>query len=257
MMKTYLLSAILILFLTVQLTAQDIITLKNNYTIDAKSIVVTPSEVRYQDYYSNNGEVLVLQKNKVVSISYENGSIVNLYDIKKTKTRVDIGYNLLTFHFLDFVINSFTFSYERIISEGKFGIQIPFSFGYSAKTTTIPLPPPLDSDYTNELVNQFYTGITFNIYPTGQGKFKYFLGPSVRFGFGLFHEDFNQYGQNNPPPIETGYIKFLVNNGIVVTFASSLSVTVIGSIGIQHMYKIDTNPTQTSGALSINLSYRF
>lgn len=254
-MKTYFISAILVLVLSVEILSQDIITLKNNYTIDAKSIVVTPSEVKYQDYYSTSDEVLILQKKTVSSISYENGSIVNLYNIKKTQ--VDIGNNLLTFHFLDFVINSFTFSFERIISEGKFGIQIPFSFGYSENTTAIPLPPPFDSDYTNELVNKFYTGITFNIYPTGQGKFKYFLGPSVRFGSGLFHEDFNQYGHNNPPPIETGYIKFLINNGVVVTFARSLSVTLVGSIGIQHMYKINTNPTQTTGALSLNLSYRF
>jgi hypothetical protein len=245
------------LIFTVQLTAQDIITLKNNYTIDAKNIVVTPKEVKYQDYYDNSGEMLILQKNKVASISYINGSTISLYEIKKTKTQVDIGRNLITFHFLDFAINNFTFSYERIISEGKYSIQIPFSFGYSDETTSIPLPPPFYSDYTNDLVNKFYTGITFNIYPTRQGKFKYFLGPSVQFGSGVFHENTNQYGQYNPPPIKTGYFKFLINNGIVATFAKSFSISLVGSIGIQHMYKINTNSTQTTGALSLNLSYRF
>ena len=83
------------------------------------------------------------------------------------------------------------------------------------------------------------------------------MGPSIRFGNGHFHEDFNSYGHHNPPPIKTGYLKFLINNGIVATFASTFSVSVIGSIGIQHMYKIATSPTQTTGALSLNLSLRF
>jgi len=166
-------------------------------------------------------------------------------------------WSIWCFHFLDFVINNFTVSYERILSDGKYGIQIPFSFGYSENTTAIPLPPPFDSDYTNYLVNKFYSGIKFNIYPTGQGKIKYFLGPEIQFGNGIFHQDNSNYWQNNPYTTTTGYMKFLVNNGVVFTFAKTLSVSVIGSIGIQHMFKINTNATQTTGALSINLSYRF
>ncbi len=255
-MKILLSFLVLFICITAKLTAQDVITLKNNYTIDAKDIVVTPKEVRYQDYYHNSAEILVLQKSKVSSILYENGSTVNLYNIQKT-TPVDIGNNLLTFHFLDFVINNFTISYERIIANGKYGIQIPFSFGYSDKTTTIPLPLPTASGYTNYLVNRFYTGIKFNIYPTGQGKVKYFLGPEIRFGNGVMHQDYDSYGQHNPYTTNTGYVKFFINNGIIFTFVGSLSISAVGSIGIQHMYKIDTNPTQTTGALSINLSYRF
>ena len=243
--------------LSVQIEAQDIITLKNNYTIDAKNIVVSNKEVKYQNFFDNSGEVMVILKENIISILYENGSKLKMVEAKKTLNQTDYGNNLLTFHFLDFAINNLTISYERIIANGRYGIQIPFSFGYSEKTASIPLPPPFDSDYTVNPANQFYTGITFNIYPTGQGKFKYFLGPSLRFGNGYFHEEYNSYGQHNPPPIKTGYIKFLINNGIVATFASSLSVSVIGSIGIQHMYKSGLNPTRTTGALSLNLSFRF
>ena len=256
-MKIIVLLLLIASLLTLQLEAQDIITLKNSSTIDAKNIVITNTEVRYQNFNDNSEEMLVLQKVNVVSILYNNGSKVKIYKALKKSNNAIFGDNLITFHFLDFVINSFTFSYERIIGNGKYGIVIPFSFGYSDKTTTIPSPLLLDSDYTNNFVNQFYTGITFNIYPTGQGKVKYFLGPSIRFGNGHLHEDFNSYGQYNPPPIKTGYLKFLINNGIVATFASTFSVSVIGSIGIQHMYKIATSPTQTTGALSLNLSLRF
>jgi len=256
-MKLLLSFFVLFICITTKLAAQDIITLKNNYTIDAKNIIVTPKEVKYQDFYNNSGEILILQKNIVASILYANGSTISLHDIEKAKTQAGIGKNLITFHFLDFVINNFTISYERILANGKYGIQIPFSFGYSDKTTTIPLPLPTSSVYTNYLVNRFYTGIKFNIYPTGQGKVKYFLGPEIRFGNGLLHQDTYNYDQQNPYTTSTGYIKFFINNGIIFTFASSLSISAVGSIGIQHMFNIDTNPTQTTGALAINLSYRF
>ena len=256
-MKTLTLLLVITSLLSAQLEAQDIITLKNNSTIEAKNIIVSNKEVKYQNYFDNSGEILLIQRENIVSILYENGSKLKMYEAKKTFNNSNSGNNLITFHFLDFAINSFTFSYERIIAKGRYGIQIPFSFGYSEKTANIPLPPPFDSDYNVNPANQFYTGVTFNIYPTGQGKVKYFLGPSLRFGNGLFHEEYNSYGQHNPPPIKTGYIKFLINNGIVATFASSLSVAVIGSIGIQHMYKPGLNPTSTTGALSLNLSFRF
>ena len=256
-MKALFVILVAIIVTSTQLFSQDIITLKNNFTIDAKNIIVTPDEVNYENFYDDTGKVLVLQKSKVVSILYQNGSKVKIYQPAVTVTQSTMGENLITFHFLDFVISNFTISYERIIANGKYGIQIPFSFGYSNKPTSIPVPLPWDSEYTNSLANQFYTGITFNIYPSGQGKIKYFLGPALRFGSGKYYENWDNYSQNTNYSINTGYVKFLVNNGIVFTFANSLSITAIGSIGIQHMYKVDTNPTQTTGALSVNMSYRF
>jgi hypothetical protein len=256
-MKPLLILLVSIFLISSSLLAQDIITLKNNYTIEAKNILVTPDELKYQNFYSENGEVLVLQKSKVVSILYQNGSKVKIYEPTIKVTQNSIGENLISFHFLDFVISNFTISYERIIANGKYGIQIPFSFGYSDKPTTIHVPLPWDSEYTNSLVNQFYSGITFNIYPSGQGKIKYFLGPTLRFGIGDYYENWNDYNYDSNYITNTGYIKFLVNNGIVFTFANSLSITAIGSIGIQHMYKVNTNHTQTTGALSLNMSYRF
>ncbi|MFK5857026.1 MAG: hypothetical protein QM503_12920 [Bacteroidota bacterium] len=246
-----------IIIISLQLFAQDVITLKNNYTIDAKNIVVTPDEVQYQNYYDENEEVHIISKNQVVTILYEDGSKVKISASKKVINQSDIGDNLITFHFLDFVISNFTISYERIIANGKYGIQIPFSFGYSDKPTTLPIPLPTDSEYTNDLVNQFYTGITFNIYPSGQGKVKYFLGPSLRFGSGKYYSNWSSYNSTPNYSINTGYVKFLINNGVIFTFANTLSISVVGSIGIQHMYEVNDNPTQTTGALSVNMSFRF
>lgn len=178
-------------------------------------------------------------------------------DAKKTSNPLDLGENLFAFHFLDFIVNSFTVSYERIIADGKYGIQIPVSFGYSDETTTIYFPVPFEPDYTNKLVNKFYTGVSFNVYPTGQGTIKYFLGPAVRFGNGLYYENADDYGEHKQDHISTGYIKFLISNGVVLTIANTLSISAVGSIGIQHMYKADTDPTQTTGALSVNMSFRF
>ena len=259
-MKHILLSIFALVFTGVQLFAQDVITLQNNKIIDAKNIVVADDIIKYQNYYDNNGKVLNISKAKVSSIQYQNGSKLDISETKTPILQKNTKKNLLTFHFLDFVINDLAISYERLIADGKYGIQIPFSFGYSNHPTEVFFPYPTGDleTYTNKLTSNFYTGITFNVYPTGQGKVKYFLGPSIRIGSGKYYTNWDNYhNENKYSSINTGYVKFFINNGIVFTFVNSLSISIIGSIGIQHMFKVNENAIQTSGALSTNISYRF
>ncbi len=253
--KISLLILILIIFSNVKLVSQDIIVLTDNTTVVAKNIVVRVNDVEYQNF--NDSSKVIIPRNSVQLISYNDGSQIELNSIQKSFNRLDLGNNLVSFHFLDFVISNFTLSYERIISDGKYGIQIPVSIGYKDKPSTIYFPLPMEPDYTNKLVSKFYTGINFNIYPTGQARFKYYLGPGLRFGNGLFFENANNYSSNSQQSIKTGYFKFLLNNGVVYTPVNSLSISIIGSIGIQYMFDKQINKAQTSGALSINLSLRF
>jgi len=255
-MKSVLFVVLFLFFASINIFSQDIITLNNNFTIDAKNIVLTPKEVKYQNYYDKEGKEIILEKNKVASILYENGSKIKIYEAKVPISQSTMGVNLITYHFLDLIVGNFTISYERIIAKGKFGIAIPISFGYSTEPVPIYFPPPFDDEYSNMLVNEYFSGITFNIYPTGQGKVRYFLGPSLRFGSGKYFTS-NNYGYDSNNAIATGYFKFLVNNGVMFTFADALTISVVGSIGIQHLYNINHDKTQTTGAIAANMSFRF
>ena len=252
----YLSALVLGLTLQLQLFSQDIITLRNNYTIDAKNIIISPTKIVYQDYYTNDGSNKELEKNKVAKIKYENGSVVRISEHQTiSSSQTAIGKNLISFHLLDFVISNFTLSYERIIADGKYGVQVPISLGYATQPVDIPIPPIGDT-YANKLISEFYSGVSFNIYPTGQGTFKYFLGPAIRIGHGKYFTNWDNYSATHEE-ISTNYFKLLVNNGFVLTMAQSLSLSLVGSIGIQYLDNVDVNPTQTTGALSFDISFRF
>jgi len=199
-----------------------------------------------------------LSKSEIVSITYKDGSDITFVSDKQKRNLKKYGKNMVHFHMFDFVYSNLKISYERIISDGKMGIEIPLSIGYKDNTTSIPFPEPFfDSEYTNKLVTKFYSGINFNAYPTGQGKVKYFLGPALHIGDGLYHPDADSYGSNVKDAISTGFIKLLLNNGIVFSPVNNFSFSFIASLGIQYMTDPQIKKAETTGGLSINLSLRF
>lgn len=249
---------LLIIFLSaIGLYSQDIIILSNDRAIMAKNIVITPATVSYQAYSNSNNKNLTIPRSQVKTVSYKDGSNIILNQNEHLYNKLNLDENIISIYLLDFVISNITFSYEKIIAGGKYGIKIPLSFGYKDKTTTLYYPIPTEPDYTNELVSKFYSGASFNIYPTGQGRLRYFLGPEIRIGNGIYHNNENDYGSSSKDNLNTGYFKLLLNNGITYTPSNSFSISIIGSVGIQYMTKKEINKAQTSGALSLNLSLRF
>ena len=55
--------------------AQDLIILRDGNTIEAKVMEITPSEVKYRRFDNLNGPTIVIPKNSVLSIRYENGVV--------------------------------------------------------------------------------------------------------------------------------------------------------------------------------------
>lgn len=237
--------------------SQDIINLVSGDIIIATNIVIKPNQVDYQNFNDKDGKVLSLPKINIKTITYNDGTEVKMVSKNQSSNKPNLAKNLINFNLFDFIISNLTISYERILNEGKFGIQIPFSIGYKDETSSIYIPIPGDIEYTNKLVSKFCTGINFNLYPTGQGKFKYFLGPSFLYGNGLYHDRENNYSSTYEEPYNTNYFKLLLNNGIIFTPVDNLSFSIIGSIGIQHMLNKEIKKTETTGALALNLSLRF
>lgn len=237
--------------------AQDIIRTKDGELIVAKKISIQTDVIYYQEYNADNSDKLSIPKNQVFSITYKDGTVVDVITKKSKNRYTNSTNNVVSFHLFDFVFSNLTISYERILPGGKAGIQIPFSIGYKDETTSLPIPLPIDSEYTNRLVSKFYSGINLNLYPTGQGKVKYFLGPSFLIGNGLYHEEVDHYSSYYPDPLSTGFFKLLLNNGIVFSPVHNLSFSIIGSLGVQYMTNNTLKKAETTGGLSINLSLRF
>ena len=240
-------------FIIINVGAQDFIYMRNQTErIAATNIKVQANETNYNIFGDDSGTKYSLSNKQISMIAFENGNIRFFEREKKVINRNDFKRNIINYHLFDLVVNNFKLSYERILSNGKVGIQIPFAIGYG--------------DYDNisgfdDVHNTFYTGVSVNFYPTGQGIVRYFMGPGIQVGTGYFEDYYydhtgNSYNNNT----DTFVFRFLVNNGIIFTPIKALSISLVGSLGIRYTDKTENNSdnnVKTVGAFSANLSYRF
>jgi len=86
------------------------------------------------------------------------------------------------------------------------------------------------------------------------------MGPGIRVGMGRntngYYNGADQYIEDNT---DSFYGKILINNGVVFSPIQSLSLSAILSLGIRYFPgSVNSNDVvKTTGAYSMNLSYRF
>jgi len=243
--------------------SQDIIYKIDGSKEEAKIILVGQKEIQYKKFSNMDGPVYTIPKSQINMITYENGEyemLGNEYDEAKiTKQELTTNYarNLFGYHLFDVIYGDFTFSYERILSSGTVGVKIPIGFGYAYNTDY--------NDNSNEWVkNLIYTGIGVNFYPTGQGKWRYFLGPNIRIGYGkqsYWEDSWDEYGNYiyEEGSNEGIYTKFFVDNGLMFTPVKNFSISTIVGVGIRYFPQADyyNNVVMPTGNFSIDINYRF
>ena len=233
---------------------QDVILLTNRAKIEAKEIVVKGKTVYYQDFNDDSGDVFTLSLSKIEYIQYASGGKVLPSDIlDQRNSLVGLGNNLINFHILDFSSNNFTMSYERVIADGEFSLQLPVSLGYGDEESDLLLPPPFN-EIDVKFWNRFSTGLALNIFPTRQGRVRYFFGPAIHGGSGVYYQYFYGLDDTNT---KTGFVSFVVNNGLIISPISHFSLSLVGTIGARHFFDVENGKTAATGKISFNLSYRF
>jgi hypothetical protein len=245
-------------------SAQDIIYKRDGSKEEAKIVTIGTRDIQYKKFNNLEGPVYTLAKSQITMITYQNGEY-EMFTTPKDEAKVakqelseNFARNLLGYHLFDVVYGDFTLSYERILSSGTVGIVIPLGFGYA-----------YNSDYFNNnsnwVKNLFYSGIGLNFYPTGQGKWRYFVGPNVRIGYGKqsywesLWDEYGNYIGDQETENEGIYTKFCVDNGIIFTPVRNLSISAVVGVGVRYFpdagYSYDAFlPT---GYFSMNLHYRF
>ena len=242
-MKNLIILSVLFFVFSSGLFAQDYIYYRDQQKrIAAKNIKVSSAEIRYENYDKNDGKIYIINPDMISLIAYENGETKHFQKKTDKVNTYEFSKNLITYHLFDLVLSNFTMSYERILSNGKIGIEIPVSFGYGAHNN-------VPDDF---VINKFYSGLYINFYPTGQGKVRYFLGPGIRAGSG--HDSHGN--QTNP---DSFYGKLLINNGVIFSPIQQLSLAAVLSLGIRYYPEAGqyNEEVTTTAAFSFNLSYRF
>jgi hypothetical protein len=265
MKKFVLLSLFFLLCLNFISSAQDILYKTDGSKEQVKITLVTDKEIQYKKFSNMEGPVFTIPKRDIMMITYENGDFEMMKSqgsdkqTAKTELAENFAKNLITYHLFDVVYGDFTFSYERILSSGTIGILIPVGIGYA-----------YSSGYNNNdewVKNKFYSGIGINFYPTGQGKWRYFVGPNIRVGYGKlidynyggYYDEYGNWIEDDQDVTNEGiYTKFFMDNGIMFTPIKNFSVSAIGGVGVRFFPEAGDNhsPTRPSGHFSLNISYR-
>jgi hypothetical protein len=260
MKKVVILSLLFLFGLSFLASAQDIIYKKDGSKEEVKIIVVGKKEIQYKKFSNQDGPVYELDRNDILLITYENGefeTISKQEDVGKPvkpDLTTDFTKNILSLHLFDIVFGDIGISYERIFSSGTVGFKIPVALGYDYQS---------DKD---KFYNIIYSGLGVNFYPTGQGKFRYVVGPQVRFGYGKenhysgdYYYDDDGYYHEIMDTNEGFYTQFFVDNGFIFTPIRNFSFSVIGSVGMKYFPEASDSHQlfRPDGQFAVNIGYRF
>lgn len=124
------------------------------------------------------------------------------------------GRNNFSIMLADIVLKRVSFEYEHVFGdEGNMSITIPFSASIGE----------FDDIYGDE--QQWWGGLGMKLYPTGQGKIRYFFGPEVRVISAKeseYTETYDVYYENYIETVTNSYggesyihTAFLLNNGMI------------------------------------------
>ena len=117
---------------------------------------------------------------------------------------LDFGKNNISIFLSDVVMKRISFEYEHIMGkEGNMSINLPAS-------VSIADMEDINGDKTN-----WWVGIGMKMYPTGQGKIRYFIGPEVRIisakvEYSVWHDNYSEEFDD-----DLIHSAFLLNNGMI------------------------------------------
>lgn len=167
--------------------AQDVIIRRNGKIIECKVIEVGINNVTYRLGKEESDASFIIRKNELSSIRLENGVTVYMNERQEAENEknqrrgMPFGANLINFSPFKALDSGagLGISYERIIDkQGYFGIILPL-------TLTLPDNYTSSFSYDSRSGNEvFYFSPGLKIYPAGQRRVTYAVGPNLFTGFG-------------------------------------------------------------------------
>jgi len=237
-----LLLPLLLLLLTANCHAQDTITFKDGRQVTAKIIEVTVNTVIYKRFANLDGPRYEEYKSNIETIKYADGEM-EVYNRpkpviieEKEKEEVVYGKNYFSYTpFIDILFSTLTFSYERSLFKGMVGLRVPVSFNLAPRWNNDSYSKPYEGETNGVLLQEgnrvFGTGLDINIYPTGMGQKKYFVGPS--FAYSIFRYKYYPTPNNYNAENLDGYLyALLINNGMMINPTPHFCLSFFLGIGV-------------------------
>jgi hypothetical protein len=272
-MKRILLSLILLLVFVLSSHAQDKLIKRNGRILEGKVTEVGVKEIRYQTSQDPNSAKFVIRKAELERIEFANGEVFVISErapVKKEEPArrsygTDYGRNILTispFKALDSG-PGLGFSYERLVGENQYvGIILPVAFifkEYSVYSSSI--------DLSNHYYTNLYMSPGVKIYPFGQRKVTYAVGPNIMLGFNKDRD--SRY----VPTGTTGYYDYeernsfrlglIINNYLNFQITSKINLGLNGGLGMRYLDRASSSSNyyndgmRVTGEFAFNFGFRF
>lgn len=160
------------------------------------------------------------------------------------------GRNNLSLLLSDVVMKRVSFEYEHIFGdEGNMSINIPVSVAIGEA----------EDLYGDEV--EWWGGLGMKLYPTGQGKIRYFVGPEVRvISAKYFNSQIVYYdGWAENVEVNENYIHtaFLLNNGMIYEPAKNFIFAINLGLGFMSRDKKTGDGIMPMATPSVRLGIRF
>ena len=251
--------------------AQDVMIRKNGDTIEGKVIEVGIDRITYKINDDLNSASFVIQKSELKSIKFANGQIVLLNSrnkIKDKKTTVnrdeEFGKNIINFSPFKALDSGpgIGLSYEILLDKRQyFSIVLPLSLIFPDSYNFY--------DNTGKRSSMFYFSPGFKVYPFGQRKVTYAVGPNIFTAIGnrrFFNQTYDpvtgNYTQDNFSS-KNFRLGVLVNNYINFQITPSFQIGLNAGIGARYIDRekqpsqIFNNGINVTGEFNFNLGFRF
>lgn len=181
MAKKLLLLSLLVLAVSLSY-GQDLITRSDGVVIRATVLEMKPGLLRFRLYQQADTLVYQISTRDVGSVRLADGTLRTFPEAAAAKTEAapfnyetSSGRNILWYYPLELIYPTIALAYERILASGRAGFKIPVMAGlYSGNTS---------SNYNTDIRQntRFGAGLDVHIYPFGQGRFQYYVGPALHF----------------------------------------------------------------------------
>lgn len=215
---------ILIFFLSNLSLAQDQLFKKDNSKLEVKIIEINQNEVKYKLFTYQDGPIIIISKNEVAMIIYQNGThevfnqtadkpqefvvekaptfepVRRQTNIKDSIEKAELlsTKNLISINLLEPINGCFNVSYTRELLKNYMNIYVPITVGF----TTPFLNQSMESSFNPHLYNYdninnftftrkvFETGLALHFQSSGNKPVTHFVGPYV--AFAQYNGTFNE-----------------------------------------------------------------
>jgi len=253
--------------------AQDKLIKRNGGVITGKVTEVGVREIRYQSSSNPDGPSFILRKGELDRIEFANGEIFIADERAINRKKVAVKQNPdLTYGRNIIGISPFKaldsgaglgISYERLLGENQYiGLIVPVSFIFKENYRYH------SNGSSGEYFTNIYVSPGLKIYPFGQRKVTYAVGPNVMLGFLKGIE--NQYVTGPTAPfyndVEVKNFRFglLVNNYLNFQITSQFNLGLHGGLGMRYLDRerssfrsIYNNGMEITGEFAFNFGFRF